>query len=60
LADEHVTGDAGRPREPVGERLGHALQSLAADLAEQHRQVSILKRENARLKAELSSLRGKQ
>jgi cell division protein FtsB len=44
----------------VAERLGHALQSLAADLAEQHREVIALKRENAKLRAELSTLRRKQ
>jgi cell division protein FtsB len=42
----------------VAERLGHALQSLASDLAEQHREVTALKRENAKLRAELSALRG--
>jgi hypothetical protein len=58
LADEHPLRDGGRPREVVAERLGHALQSLASDLAEQHREVTILKRENARLRAELNVLRG--
>jgi cell division protein FtsB len=58
LADEHLLRDARRPREVVAERLGHALQSLASDLAEQHRQVAVLKRENARLRAELGTLRG--
>jgi cell division protein FtsB len=60
LADEHPLRDAGRPRDLVAERLGHALQSLATDLAEQHRQMTVLKRENAKLRAELSALRGKQ
>jgi len=36
------------------------LQSLASDLAEQRRKVRILKRENARLSAELSTLRAEQ
>ena len=49
--------DARRPREAVAERLGHALQSLAADLADKHRQVAVLKRENEELRAELSALR---
>ena len=35
----------------VAERLGHALQSLASELADQHREVAALKKENARLKA---------
>jgi hypothetical protein len=42
----------------LAERLGHALQSLASDLVEQHRQVTVLK-ENAKLRAELGTLRGK-
>jgi cell division protein FtsB len=58
LADEHPLRDARRPREAVAERLGHALRSLAADLAEQHRTVAVLKRENSALRAELSALRG--
>jgi cell division protein FtsB len=41
----------------VAERLGHALQSPAADLADKHRQVAVLKRENEELRAELSALR---
>jgi hypothetical protein len=60
LADEHPLRDAGRPRELVAERLGHALRSLAADLAEEHRNVTVLRRENAKPRAELSSLREKQ
>ena len=59
MADEHPLRDARRPREEVAERLGYALQSLAADLAEQHRQVTVLKQENARLKAEVSALKEK-
>ena len=60
MADEHPLRDARRPRELVAERLGHALRSLASDLAEQHRKVTVLKRENAKLRAELSTLRGEQ
>jgi len=60
LADEHPLRDARRPRELVAQQLGHALQSLASDLAEQRRKVRILKRENARLSAELSTLRAAQ
>ena len=60
LADEHPLRDARQPRAVVAERLGHALQSLAADLAEQHREMTALKRENAKLRVELSTLRGKQ
>jgi hypothetical protein len=41
----------------VAEQLGHALHSLASELAEQRRKVTALKRENAKLRAELSTLR---
>jgi hypothetical protein len=57
LADEHPLRDGRRPREVVAERLGHALQSLAADLAAERRRVTSLKRENAKLRAELGALR---
>jgi hypothetical protein len=60
LADEHAMRDAGRPREVVAERLGHALQSLASDLAERQRELTVLKRENAKLRAELRTLKEKQ
>jgi hypothetical protein len=56
VADEHPLRDARRPRELVAKRLGHALQSLATDLAEAHRRVAQLERENATLRAELSRL----
>ena len=38
-------------------RLGHALQQLAADLAVERRRVSALQRENAKLRAELRSVK---
>ena len=53
MPDEHPLRDAGRPREVVAEQLGHALQSLAAELVDQHREVAALKKENAKLRAEL-------
>jgi hypothetical protein len=59
LPDEHPLRDVGTPREVVAERLGHALQSLASELAERHRQVALLEKENAQLRAELGALRGK-
>jgi len=59
VADEHPLRDGRQPRTVVAERLGHALQSLAGELAERHREVIALKRENAKLRAELSLLKEK-
>jgi len=59
MADRHPIRDGHEPREVVAGRLGHALQALAADLAEERRRVSALERENAKLRAELKALKAK-
>ena len=40
------------------ERIGSALQALAADLVTERRRVLLLRRENRALRAELAALRG--